>query len=180
MADESYVTLKSLNCFTDLFKEATYPGHMLIRFWCDSDITFLRSLHTNLVTVLYFSINNVLCPSDGDGSFFFFCSLIFTLGCFTNDLRDSSLLSTSLSSLPSSASLYSLSVAMFSFFICGLLSLDLLTVEFVQPLFPSFLNVFSYFYSPSLLKFCINIARPPRTLIPSKDHILLSIMKLYY
>ena len=67
MADESYVTLKSLNCFTDLFKEATYPGH--IRFWCDSDITFLRSLHTNLVTVLYFSIINVLCRSGGDGSF---------------------------------------------------------------------------------------------------------------
>ena len=52
MADESHVTLKSLNCFTDLSKEATYPGHMLIRFWCDSDITFSRGLHTNLVTVL--------------------------------------------------------------------------------------------------------------------------------
>ena len=26
-------------------KEATYPGHMLITFWCDSDITFLRGLH---------------------------------------------------------------------------------------------------------------------------------------
>ena len=25
-------------------KEATYPGHMLITFWCDSDITFLRGL----------------------------------------------------------------------------------------------------------------------------------------
>ena len=42
-------------------KEATYPGHMLIRFWCDSDITFSRGLHKNLVTVLYFSIINVLC-----------------------------------------------------------------------------------------------------------------------
>ena len=37
-------------------KEATYPGHMLIRFWCDSDILFLQGLHKKLVTVLYFSI----------------------------------------------------------------------------------------------------------------------------
>ena len=29
---------------------------MLIRFWCDSEITFSRALHKNLVTVLYFSI----------------------------------------------------------------------------------------------------------------------------
>ena len=50
-------------------KEATYPGHMLIRFWCDSDITFSRGLHTNLVTVLYFSIINVLCGAGGDASF---------------------------------------------------------------------------------------------------------------
>ena len=41
-------------------KEATYTGHMLIRFWCDSDITFLHGLHKKLVTVLYFSIINVL------------------------------------------------------------------------------------------------------------------------
>ena len=33
---------------------------MLIRFRCDSDITFSRGLHKNLVTVLYFSIINVL------------------------------------------------------------------------------------------------------------------------
>ena len=28
--------------------EATYPGHMLIRFWCDSDITFSRGLHKKI------------------------------------------------------------------------------------------------------------------------------------
>ena len=50
-------------------KEATYPGHMLIRFWCDSDITVSRGLHENLVTVLYFSISNVLCEAGGDASF---------------------------------------------------------------------------------------------------------------
>ena len=68
MADESHVrpTLKSLICFT---KEATYPGHMLIRFWCDSDITFSRVLHKNLVTVLYFSIIIVLCGAGGGASF---------------------------------------------------------------------------------------------------------------
>ena len=69
MADESHVTLKSLNCFTICFKEATYPGHVLIRFWCDSEITFSRGLHKNLVTVLYFSIINVLCGAGGDASF---------------------------------------------------------------------------------------------------------------
>ena len=52
-------------------KEATYPGHMLISFWCDS---FLRDLHKKLVTVLYFSIINVfwllnLCGTGGDSSF---------------------------------------------------------------------------------------------------------------
>ena len=75
MADESHVTLElelCLNCFTDLFKEATFSGH--IRFWCDSDITFLRSLHKKFVTVLYFSIINVfwllnLCGAGGDASF---------------------------------------------------------------------------------------------------------------
>ena len=40
MADKSHVTIKSLKDFTYLFhvsfKEAPYPGHMLIRFWCDS------------------------------------------------------------------------------------------------------------------------------------------------
>ena len=41
---------------------------MLIRFWCDSDITFSRGLHKNLVTVLYFSIINVLCGAGGDAS----------------------------------------------------------------------------------------------------------------
>ena len=42
---------------------------MLIRFWCDSEITFSRGLHKNLVTVLYFSIINVLCGVGGDASF---------------------------------------------------------------------------------------------------------------
>ena len=50
-------------------KEATYPGHMLIRFWCDSDITFSCGLHKNLVTALYFSIISVLCGAGGDASF---------------------------------------------------------------------------------------------------------------
>ena len=42
MADESHVTLKSLNCFTHLFQGSSLPCHVLIRFWCDSDITFSR------------------------------------------------------------------------------------------------------------------------------------------
>ena len=42
---------------------------MLIRFWCDSDITFSRGLRKNLVTVLYYSIFNVLCGAGGDASF---------------------------------------------------------------------------------------------------------------
>ena len=69
MVDESHVTLDSLPAFHICSKEATYPGHMLIRFWCDSDITFLRGLHTNFVTVLYFSIINVLCGAGEDASF---------------------------------------------------------------------------------------------------------------
>ena len=55
-------------------KEATYSGHMLITFWCDSDITYWRGLHEKLVTVLYFSIINEfwllnLCGAGGDASF---------------------------------------------------------------------------------------------------------------
>ena len=69
MADESHVALKSLPASHICSKEATYPGHMLIRFWCDSDITFLRVLHTHYVTVLYFSIINLLCGAGGDASF---------------------------------------------------------------------------------------------------------------
>ena len=42
---------------------------MLIRFWCDSDITFSCGSHKNVVTVLYFSIINVLCGAGGDASF---------------------------------------------------------------------------------------------------------------
>ena len=41
---------------------------MLISFWCDSEITFSRGLHTNLV-MLYFSIIIVLCGAGGDASF---------------------------------------------------------------------------------------------------------------
>ena len=59
------------------FKEATYPGHMLIRFWCNSEITFSRGLHENLVTVLYFSIINVLCGAGGDASFAPQANLVF-------------------------------------------------------------------------------------------------------
>ena len=61
-------------------KEATYPGHMLIRFWCDSDITFARGLHKNSVTVLYLSIFNVLCGAGGDASFASQANLVFS--CF--------------------------------------------------------------------------------------------------
>ena len=50
-------------------KEAIYPGNMLIRFQYDSDITFWRGLYNNLVTVLYFSIINVLCGAGGKASF---------------------------------------------------------------------------------------------------------------
>ena len=41
---------------------------MLIRFWCDSDITFSCGLHKKLVTALFFSISIVLCGADGDAS----------------------------------------------------------------------------------------------------------------
>ena len=58
-------------------KEANYPGHLLIRFWCDSDITFSRGLHKNLVTVLYFSIINELCGVGGDASFAPQANLVF-------------------------------------------------------------------------------------------------------
>ena len=42
---------------------------MLIRFWCDSDLTLSRGLHKNVVTVLFSSIINVLCGAGGDASF---------------------------------------------------------------------------------------------------------------
>ena len=69
MADESHVILKTLPASPICSKEATYPGHMAIRVWCDSDITFSRGLHKNLVTVLYFSIINVLCEVGEDERF---------------------------------------------------------------------------------------------------------------
>ena len=50
---------------------------MLIRFWCDSEITFLRGVHKKLVTVLYFSIINVLCGAGGDASFAPQANLVF-------------------------------------------------------------------------------------------------------
>ena len=42
---------------------------MVIRFWCNSEITFSRGLHKNLVTELYFSIIFVLSGASGDASF---------------------------------------------------------------------------------------------------------------
>ena len=50
------------------------PWTMLIRFWCDSDITYLCGLHKKMVTVLYFSIIIlfwllILCEAGGDESF---------------------------------------------------------------------------------------------------------------
>ena len=64
---------------------------MLIRFWCDSEITFSRGLHKNLVTVLYFSIINVLCGAGGDASFAPQANLVY----LCSDNRDSALLSIS-------------------------------------------------------------------------------------
>ena len=57
MADKSQSLTSSLICS----KEAPYPGHMLFRFWCDSDI-------------LYFTIIDVfclqyLCGAGGDTTF---------------------------------------------------------------------------------------------------------------
>ena len=69
MADKSHVTRKSLNCFTDLFQGSNLTWPYVNRLCCDSDITFLCGLHKNLVTVLYFSIINVLCGAGGDAGF---------------------------------------------------------------------------------------------------------------
>ena len=55
---------------------------MLIRFWCDFEITFSRGLQKNLVTVLYFSIINVVCGAGGDASFAPQTNLVF--GCHIN------------------------------------------------------------------------------------------------
>ena len=52
---------------------------MLIRFLCDSDITFSPGLHKNLVTVLYFSIINLLCGPDGVASFAPQANLVYCL-----------------------------------------------------------------------------------------------------
>ena len=57
---------------------------MLIRFWCDSDISFLRGLHKKFVTVVYFSIINVfwllnLCGAGGDASFAPQANLVFVV-----------------------------------------------------------------------------------------------------
>ena len=56
---------------------------MLIRFWCDSDITFSRGLHKKLVTVLYFSTINVLCRAGGDASFAPQANLVMTYLCIS-------------------------------------------------------------------------------------------------
>ena len=62
---------------------------MLIRFWCDSEITFSRGLHENLVTVLYFSIINVLCGAGGDASFAPQANLFFfAFFSFFNKIQD--------------------------------------------------------------------------------------------
>ena len=58
---------------------------MLIRFWCDSEITFSRGLHKNLVTVLYFSIINVPCGADGDASFAPQANLVVHVSCENSD-----------------------------------------------------------------------------------------------
>ena len=66
MADESHVTLKSLNCFTDLFQGSNLPWPYA--FWCDSEITFSRGLQIwwqYCISVLI----NVLCGAGGDASF---------------------------------------------------------------------------------------------------------------
>ena len=57
---------------------------MLIRFCCDSDITFSRGLHKNLVTVLYFSIINVLCGAGRDASFVPEANLVYSDIFFQN------------------------------------------------------------------------------------------------
>ena len=57
-------------CLTNhMLRSKAYPSNMLILFCCDSDIAFSLGLHTNLLTVLYFSIINVLCGAGGDASF---------------------------------------------------------------------------------------------------------------
>ena len=63
------LSIKSLNCFTDFFQGRNLPWPYVNRFWCDSNITFSRGLHKNLVTVLYFSIINVLCRTGAGASF---------------------------------------------------------------------------------------------------------------
>ena len=54
-------------------KEATYPGRMLITFWCDSDITFLRGLYLKKCDSTVFLCNVLwllnLCGAGGDASF---------------------------------------------------------------------------------------------------------------
>ena len=60
-------------------KQFTLAIIMLIRFWCDSDITFSCGLHKNLVTVLYFSIINVLFGAGGDASFAPQANLVYHL-----------------------------------------------------------------------------------------------------
>ena len=66
---------------------------MLIIFWCDSDITFLRGLHKKFVTVLLFSIINVfwllnLRGAGGDASFAPQANLVkacFCTGSYASD-----------------------------------------------------------------------------------------------
>ena len=79
---------QELACFTDLLQGSNhYHGHMLIRFWCDSDITFPCGLHKNLVTVLYFSIINVLCGAGGDTSFAPQANLVYKVMEYFSSLK---------------------------------------------------------------------------------------------
>ena len=54
MADESHVIASPIRS-----REATYPGHMLIRFWCDSDIIFYVVYIKNWWQYCIFFIINV-------------------------------------------------------------------------------------------------------------------------
>ena len=70
---------KSLNCFTDLFQESKLPWPYVNRCWCDSDSTLSHGLHKHLVTVLHFSIINVLCRTGRDASFAYQANLVILL-----------------------------------------------------------------------------------------------------
>ena len=80
MADELHVTLKILNCFTDLFQGNNVPWTYVHYIKCDSDITFLRGLHKKvsgstvflynycIIIIIVFWLLN-LYRAGGDASF---------------------------------------------------------------------------------------------------------------